>query len=284
MVKQQCTNKVCSCGEISGEYAYYEQKIKEIRKNAYGFCYTERLDLADYCIGHGFDFEAFRLYRHVFLRLLPEIMSTGLSSFDSEFRRAFQGLTELCNSSEEYVREQSIKKVNGFKLWNERKKARMALNHSRLHAFEENFYETVSLKYESDYHLYDASVSFYSKSETWFPVLNFDSNRMVLPSSRFDVTFLTLSFLDSFGKWLEEGMPITIQLFSHGVSKPIFSIVEKIDMESFVDHAEEINLAPGVYYLYVPGMSAIGHISQFCHNTPDGVFFEFSVIKPRLKK
>jgi hypothetical protein len=73
----------------------------------------QTLSLADFCLQHKLDSQAFYLYEHVFKSFSWECSGEEKLLFD----RALQGLTALCGSDDECVWEMSSQIVGDYTMW-----------------------------------------------------------------------------------------------------------------------------------------------------------------------
>jgi hypothetical protein len=73
----------------------------------------QTLSLADFCLQHKLDSQAFYLYEHVFKSFSWECSGEEKLLFD----RALQGLSALCGSDDECVWEMSSQIVGDYTMW-----------------------------------------------------------------------------------------------------------------------------------------------------------------------
>ncbi|MBR4845161.1 MAG: hypothetical protein IKU98_01945, partial [Bacteroidaceae bacterium] len=73
----------------------------------------QTLSLADFCLQHKLDSQAFYLYEHVFKSFSWECGGEEKLLFD----RALQGLSALCGSEDECVWEMSSQIVGDYTMW-----------------------------------------------------------------------------------------------------------------------------------------------------------------------
>lgn len=100
--------------EGSSSISLYEQAYHELLDMDDGMDKLyQTLSLADFCLQHKLDSQAFYLYEHVFKSFSWECGGEEKLLFD----RALQGLSALCGSDDECVWEMSSQIVGDYTLW-----------------------------------------------------------------------------------------------------------------------------------------------------------------------
>ena len=100
--------------EGSSSISLYEQAYHELLDMDDGMDKLyQTLSLADFCLQHKLDSQAFHLYEHVFKSFSWECGGEEKLLFD----RALQGLSALCSSDDECVWEMSSQSVGDYTLW-----------------------------------------------------------------------------------------------------------------------------------------------------------------------
>jgi hypothetical protein len=100
--------------EESSSISLYEQAYNELLAMDDGMDRLyQTLSLADFCLQHKLDSQAFYLYEHVFKSFSWECSGEEKLLFD----RALQGLSALCGSDDECVWEMSSQIVGDYTMW-----------------------------------------------------------------------------------------------------------------------------------------------------------------------
>ena len=100
--------------EGSSSISLYEQAYHELLDMDDGMDKLyQTLSLADFCLQHKLDSQAFHLYEHVFKSFSWECGGEEKLLLD----RALQGLSALCSSDDECVWEMSSQIVGDYTLW-----------------------------------------------------------------------------------------------------------------------------------------------------------------------